>query len=58
MVSEARETMEKRGVSVRVGEKRIEGAREKKVGALGSPDRNTLGEKMRAYVSGLAFRQC
>ena len=40
MVNEARETMGKRGVSVRVGGKRIEGAREKKIGALGSPDRN------------------
>ena len=27
-------------VSVGVGGKRIEGAREKKIGALGSPDRN------------------
>ena len=31
---------EKGGVSVRVSGKRIEGAREKKIGALGSPDRN------------------
>ena len=29
---------------MRVGGKRIEGARERKVGALGSPDRNTLGQ--------------
>ena len=40
MVSRARETVGKRGIRVRVGGKRIEGAREKKIGALGSPDRN------------------
>ena len=39
-VSKARETVGKERVSVRVGGKRIEGAREKEVGALGSPDRN------------------
>ena len=40
MVSRARETVGKGEVSVRVGGKRIEGAREKEVGALGSPDHN------------------
>ena len=40
MVSKAREVVRKEGVSVRVGGKRIKGARERKVGALGSPDRN------------------
>ena len=40
MVSGAWETMGRRRVSVRVDGKRIEGARERKVGALGSPDRN------------------
>ena len=40
MVSRARETVGGEGVSVRMGGKRIEGAREKKVGALGSLDRN------------------
>ena len=40
MVSRAWEAVGEKEVSVRVGEKRIEGAREKKVGALGSPDRN------------------
>ena len=40
MVSKAWETVEKEEVSVRVDGKRIEGAREKKIGALGSLDRN------------------
>ena len=40
MVNKARETVEKWEVSVKVGGKRIEGAREEKIGALGSPDRN------------------
>ena len=40
MVSRTWETVERRGVSVRVDGKRIEGARERKIGALGSPDRN------------------
>ena len=40
MVSKAREAVRKEGVSVRVSGKRIEGVRERKVGALGSPDRN------------------
>ena len=39
-VSKARETVGKEKVNVRVGGKRIEGAREKEVGALGSPDHN------------------
>ena len=34
MVSRAREVVRKRGTIVRVGGKRIEGAREKKIGAL------------------------
>ena len=40
MVSRARRTVGRREVSVRVGGKRIEGAREKKIGALRSPDHN------------------
>ena len=40
MVGRARESVGKERVSVGVGGKRIEGAREKKIGALGSPDRN------------------
>ena len=40
MVSGAGGNGREKGVSVRVGGKRIEGAREKKIGALGSPDRN------------------
>ena len=39
-VSKAREVVGKEEVSVRVGGKRIEGARERKVGALGSLDHN------------------
>ena len=42
MVSRRGRRWEKRGVSVGVDGKRIEGAREKKIGALGSPDRNNL----------------
>ena len=53
----------KRGVSVRVGGKRIEGARENKIGALGSPDHNTgLSPCARActtcYHSSLAHASC
>ena len=40
MVSRAWETVGEKEASVAVGGKRIEGAREKKIGALGSPDRN------------------
>ena len=40
MVGGRERQWEKREVSVRVGGKRIEGAREKKIGALGSPDHN------------------
>ena len=40
MVSGRGNQVEEREVSMRAGGKRIEGAREKKIGALGSPDRN------------------
>ena len=40
MVSGRGRQWEEKGVNVRMGGKRIEGAREKKIGALGSPDRN------------------
>ena len=41
MVSRAWESVGEKEASVTVGGKRIEGAREKKIGALGGPDRNT-----------------
>ena len=41
MVSRAREMVGKIGDKCENGWERIEGAREKKIGALGSPDRNT-----------------
>ena len=43
MVGKAQEMVGKGEANVRVDEKRIEGAREKKIGALGSPDHNTCG---------------
>ena len=45
MVSEAWDAVGEIRGNVRVDGKRIEGAREKKIGALGSPDRNTWEPK-------------
>ena len=41
MVSKARETVGERRGKCESGWERIEGARERKIGALGSPDHNT-----------------
>ena len=43
MVGRARETVGEKGVSVRVDGKKDRGHERKKIGALGSPDRNNLG---------------